>query len=265
MTKFKDKTAWITGATSGIGEELTYQLNAQQAKLIISSRREDELLRVRDHCKYPENVTIQILDLEKAETFPGIVETIIKKTGGVDYLFNNGGVSQRANAHETSLEVDRQIMEINFFGNIALTKALLPHMIERKNGHIVITSSVAGKFGFFLRSAYSASKHALHGFYESLRLEQLTNNIKVTLIAPGFVHTKMSQNALSGDGNKHGVMDLHQRKGLTATVCADKILEAVIKEKEEVVFGKKESFGVLLKRYLPGLFRRMIRKQSPTG
>lgn len=261
---FKNKVVWITGASSGIGEALAFQLSEGEANLVISSRRTTDLERVRAACKYPDRVEIIPLDLEKSGNFPQLVEGVLKRFGRIDYLFNNGGVSQRATALETKLEVDRKLMEINFFGNIALTKSVLPVFIQQQSGHLVITSSVAGKFGFFLRSSYSASKHALHGFYESLRLENLRHNIKVTLVCPGFVNTSMSQNALTADGKNHGKLDGYQKGGLTPGQCARKMLKAVKKGKEEVLFGQKEALAVYIKRFLPGIFTSLMKRRDPT-
>jgi short-subunit dehydrogenase len=179
-------------------------------------------------------------------------------------LFNNGGLSQRSTAAETTLEVDRRIMEINYFGNVALTKAVLPFMQQQKSGHIIAISSVAGKLGFFLRSAYSASKHALHGFYESLLLEEEKNNIYVTIACPGKINTNISINALNASGNTHGVMDHNQETGMPVEECVSQLLKAVASKKKEVLIGNKEILAVKIKRLFPTLFWKIIRKQSPT-
>lgn len=263
MNIFENKVVWITGATSGIGEELAYRLSESNSKLVLSARRKEELLKVREKCANPPNVLILPLDLEKSENFEELAKTVVEHFGGIDYLFNNGGISQRSNVEDTSLTTDRRIMEINFFGNIALSKAVLPYMISAKKGHIIVTSSVAGKFGFFLRSSYSASKHALHGFYETMRLEQLENNIKITLLVPGSVRTNMSPNALTGEGAKHGKQDRMLEEGMTVDYCVRHILKAVRKNKEEAVFGNKEPLAVLIKRFLPGIFTGIMAKRKP--
>ena len=180
MSTFENKVVWITGASSGIGKELCVQLSRAGAKIILSARSLESLEKVRKELVNPEWHTCLVLDLEKTENVSTLFATILEKYSTLDYLFNNGGLSQRSEVHETELEIDRKIMEINYFGNIVLTKAVLPHFREKKSGHIVVTSSIAGKFGFFLRSAYCASKHALQGFYESLALEEEKNNIFVT-------------------------------------------------------------------------------------
>lgn len=264
MQNFRNKVVWITGASSGIGEELAYAFSKAGAQLILSARRATELERVKKACSPENKIMILPLDLEKQEEFPVLVSKVVLEFERIDILVNNGGVSQRGNAAETSMEVDRKIMEVNYFGNIALTKAVLPIMKQQGYGHFVIMSSIAGKFGFFLRSAYSAAKHALHGFYESLRLEEEKNGIRVTIVCPGKINTPISLNALSKDGTAHGVMDHNQETGMPADVCAIKILNAVSKNKEEVLVGGKEIKAVTLKRLFPKLFSRIIRKQSAT-
>jgi short-subunit dehydrogenase len=165
------KVVWITGASSGIGKAFVEYYHKKGCFVILSSRNLDALKDVVKGLDSNENTFVQALDLEKSDTFPEIVKSLIQQFGKIDILINNGGISQRGDASETALDIDRKIMEINYFGNIALTKALLPYFQKQKNGHIIVISSIAGKFGFYLRSAYSASKHALQGFYESLLLE----------------------------------------------------------------------------------------------
>ena len=263
MRTFKDKVVWITGASSGIGESLVRQLDAEGAKLVLSARNEEKLREVADGLENKNHLVLQ-LDLEHSENFDQRAAQVISKYGRIDLLINNGGISQRGEVMETPIEVDRKIMEINYFGNVALTKAVLPFMIKEKSGHILVVSSIAGKFGFFLRSAYSASKHALHGFYESLALEQESNNINVTIACPGKVHTNISVNALNPDGTAHGKMDHNQAAGISADQCAKSLISAIKSNRKEVLIGGKEINAVKLKRFLPKLFWKVIRKQSPT-
>ena len=184
----------------------------------------------------------------------------IEKCGPIDILIHNGGISQRSLVVDTRLEVDRRIMEVNFFGAIALTKLALPSMLSRQSGHIVVISSVMGKFGTPFRSSYAASKHALHGFFESLRAELWEQGIRVTMICPGFVRTNISINALKGDGSTFGSMDAAQASGMDPEVCAEKILRAIEAERNEVYMGGKEKLGDYLQRFVPDLFALIIRK-----
>lgn len=264
MDKFSDKVVWITGASSGIGKALAVEFARRGARIILSSRKLQELDTVKSTLHNSENHFAVPLDLGSGSSFTEETEQVIKHFGRVDFLFNCGGISQRSNASETQLDVDRKIMEVNYFGTIALTKAVLPIMQKQQSGHIIAISSIAGKFGFFLRSAYSASKHALHGFFESLYLEEEKNNIKVTIACPGKINTNISVNALTGDGKAHDVMDHNQETGMTAEECARQILKAVEKGKIEVLIGNKEIKAVTLKRFFPSLFWKVIRKQKAT-
>ena len=266
MTKISNNTVvWITGASSGIGEALTIAAASKGAKLIISSRRADELERVKQRCKHPEDVSIVTLDLADADSIAIKAEEAEKKYGKIDILINNGGISQRDKALNTSLDVDRRLMEINYFGTIALTKAVTPGMIQRKFGHQVVITSAVGIISTPLRSSYAASKHALHGFYDAFRAEHHADQLKVTLALPGFIKTNISVNALTGDGSTQGKMDHAQANGMTAEECADQILKAVEKDKEEVyIGGMKEVAGIYLKRFFPGLFSKMVRKMAVT-
>lgn len=265
MTHFEGKIAWVTGASSGIGKATCEGLAKAGAIVVLSARNEAQLQAVRKQLVNPEKHYILPLDLEQSADFPELATLVHQKFGRIDFLFNNGGLSQRSEAGETPLEVDRRIMEINYFGNIALAKAVLTYFRKQQSGHFVITSSIAGKFGFYLRSAYSASKHALHGFYESLALEEAKNNIFVTISCPGKINTPISTNALTSTGEKHGVMDHNQETGMPAEQCVNILLKAVSKRKKEVLIGNKEVIAVTLKRFLPGkMFWNIMKKQKAT-
>jgi dehydrogenase/reductase SDR family protein 7B len=264
MQNFQGKVIWITGASSGIGAELAKQCAEAGAVIVLSGRNQINLEQVRQKLPHPESHLIVPLDLEHSNNFKELAASVVGQVKRIDILINNGGISQRGTAFETDETVDRRIMEVNYFGNIALAKAVLPYMRNQGAGHIVVLSSIAGKFGFFLRSAYSASKHALHGFYESLMLEEEGNGIKVTIACPGKINTNISVNALNSSGESHGVMDHNQETGMTADECARIMLHAVLKGKKEVLIGNKEIKAVTLKRFLPALFWKIIRKQSAT-
>jgi len=256
LAKLKNKVVWITGASSGIGEALVYKLSEEKANLIISARRKEELGRVKNSCPSESQKNIHILpfDLCQIDSLKLITEAAVNFYGRIDILINNGGVSQRSLANETPIDIDRKIMEVNYFGTVALTKNLLPSMIENKGGHIVTISSILGKFGIPQGSGYCASKHALHGFFDTLRLEHWRDNIKITLVCPGFVNTKVSVNALTADGSKYEKFTKGQVKGMSPEVCARKIVKAIKQEKEEVVMGGSEISGVYVKRYFPRFF-----------
>lgn len=259
---FKDKVVWITGATSGIGEALAYEFAARGAKLVLSARRKEQLdavaLRAQD--KGAPEVMVQTLDLADASTLQPAADAVLARFGKVDALLNNGGISQRDLALNTPLEVDRRVMEIDFFGTVALTKAILPAMLENGGGHIGVTSSLVGKFGSPYRSAYAAAKHALHGFYDSLRAELHDQGLKVTIFCPGFIRTQISVNAVTGSGEKLGEMDDAQANGMPAEKCAAIMVRSMEKGKNEVYIGGREKMGIYVKRLFPNLFARIIRK-----
>lgn len=253
---------WITGASSGIGEASAKRFSQAGYRVILSARNEKELNRVKKECSHPESCAVLPLDLGESSSLAEKVGTAIGLFGQIDVMLHNGGISQRSLTKETLLEIDRRIMEINYFGTIALTKALLPHFNARNQGHFAVISSLVGKFGSPYRSSYAASKHALHGFFDSLRAEQYAQNLSVTMICPGFIRTQVSVNALTGDGSQLGQMDDAQAKGMSPEACADQIFEAIVGKKEEVNIGGKEKYYVLVKRLFPGLFSKLLRKAT---
>ena len=263
MEKFNNKVIWLTGASSGIGEALTYELaRSRGVRLILSARRKAELDRVKGNCpaEAQPNVRVLPLDLTQGDTLRLCAEAAVQLFGHVDILINNGGISQRSLVNETSLDVDRRIMEVNYFAPVALTKYLLPHFISRKSSHIVNISSLTGKFGTPFRSGYAASKHALHGFFDAVRAEHYKDNIRVTMICPGFIHTPITLSALTGNGTPLNKMDDAQYHGKPVSWCARKIVRAIARNKQEVYIGGREVMGVYVKRFFPLLFSRLIRK-----
>jgi short-subunit dehydrogenase len=196
-------------------------------------------------------------DLSDTTAIDKLVEQQYQIFGKIDFLFNIGGVSQRARIDETPLWLDRRIFEINYFGTIALTKAVLPYMIRQQSGHILATSSISGRFGFPLRSAYSASKQALHGFFETLYLENKRYNIRTSVIIPGRVRTSISIHALNAEGKEHGKLDDGQAKGISADRAAEIIIRGVLRNRREILVGKNELMLLHIRRYFPWLFFRI--------
>jgi len=258
------KIVWITGASSGIGEALVYQYYKAGDKLIISARNRDELFRVKSNCQNSFNVHVLAFDLSQTESLKVKAEEAIRIFGKIDLLINCGGVSQRGLALETDLATEQRIMNTNFWGTVNLSKAVLPNMIANDGGQIVVISSLVGKFGTELRSAYSASKHALHGYFDSLRSEVYDKKIDITIVCPGFIKTNVSINALTANGNNQGSMDGAQASGMTAEACAMEIVKAVTAKKEEVYIGGKETRAVLLKRFFPHIFSKKVRSAKVT-
>lgn len=263
--KIKNKNIWITGASSGIGRALAIEMSFFDTNLILSARNVEELNKIKEICeKNGSKCFVQSIDLGNSENILSASETVFQNFDRIDILINNGGISQRAFSYETDIEVDRKIMEVNYFGSIALTKAVLPKMIENKSGHILATSSIVGVFGFPLRSAYSASKHALQGFFETLYFELKKYNINSSIIIPGRIKTNVSKNALLKDGSTYGKMDEGQNSGISAEKCAKKIIKGIERNKKEILVGGKEIIMVFLKRKLPFIFNILANNVKPT-
>jgi dehydrogenase/reductase SDR family protein 7B len=258
---FADKVAWITGASSGIGESLVHQFVNQGATVIASSNDLPGLQKVRAECGNKSMMVHCVpFDLASTADIDKIVEQQINTFGKIDYLLNIGGISQRARIDETPMWLDRKIFEINYFGTIAISKAVLPYMIKKQSGHILATSSISGRFGFPLRSAYSASKQALHGFFETLYLENKKFNIRTSVIIPGRVRTSISLHALDSQGKEHGKLDAGQAKGVSPQKAAQIIVRGMLRNKREILVGKSELMMLHIRRYCPWLFFRIADK-----
>ena len=261
MPSIDGKTIWITGASSGIGEALTYLLDKRNCKLILSSRKEEELQRVKSNCQHQDTTHIVCLDLAAYETMPAIAAHVVTEHGPIDILVNNAGLSQRSLIAETEFEVYKKLMEINYLGTVALTKALLPHFIKNKSGHFVTVTSLMGKFGSPYRSGYCGAKHALHGFFDVLRMEHEKDHIGVTLICPGFVNTNVAKNALTANGASQNEQDMATQNGISAETLAKKMIRAIEKKKFEAYIGGKERFGVYL-RLFPKLLHNVVLRST---
>ncbi len=258
------KKVWITGASSGIGEEYAYAFARQGCYLVLSGRNNAELERVRDNCVGASGVEVLPLDLARHETFAPITAALLERIGYVDILVNNAGVSQRSMARDTHFDVDKFIIEVDLIGTIGLTKVVLPSMLARRSGQIVVTSSLMGKFGTPMRSAYAAAKHGLHGFFDSLRAELYREGIGVLIVCPGFIRTNVSVNAMTGDGSKQNTMDQTTGNGLHPSVVAAKMIHALRHDRQEIYVGGSEVWGVYLKRFFPKLFSKIVRKARVT-
>ena len=258
-----NKVIWITGASSGIGEAITYSLAKEGCKLIVSSRRVDELNRVRNNIKLnDEDILVLPIDLEQHQHTAEWVKHVIDKFNRIDILINNGGISQKGSALETDSAVERKIMDINYFGNVALSKAVAPIMREQKSGKIVTISSIIGRFGLPDLSTYAASKHALYGFYDSFRMELKDDNIKVLIISPGFINTNVAINAVKGDGDLVKENSPAMEKGMKTEVFAKKFISVLKSNKNHKHIGKKEIYAVPFKFFFPNTFYNLMYKMS---
>lgn len=262
---FSDKVVWLTGASSGIGKELAIQLAKKGARLILSARNKKKLEEVRKEAViFTKDVTVLPLDYAEEAQMTPAVQSAMAVFSRVDHLILCAGISQRSFIMDTRVEVYRKLMEVNYFGPIALTRALLPHMIDQKEGHITVISSVAGKFGTPMRSGYSASKQALHGYFESLHAEMYKHNIGVSILCPGYIQTEITLKSLIGDGSPYGKVDDSLEHGMPVQTCARKILKAIAAKKREVIIAQpREKTAVYLKRFLPGVLFTLVRKLNP--
>ena len=262
--KFAGKTLWITGASSGIGRAVAIELSLKRCHLILSSRNQEDLQKVALICeKNGSSTSVMPFDLGDPKAIESTTKIVLEREKQIHGLYHFGGISQRSYAHETSIDVDRKIFEVNFFGTIELTKNLLPSMILNGGGQIGVTSSIVGKFGFPYRSSYSASKQALHGFFESLRAENVSNNVLVSMIIPGRVKTNISVNALDKHGKIHNKMDEGQDKGLSVEKTARIIVKQLEKEKKEILVGGSELIMVHIRRFFPRLYYYLSTKVEP--
>jgi dehydrogenase/reductase SDR family protein 7B len=261
---FTGKTLWITGASSGIGRAVAIELSLKKCHLILSSRKKEELEKVALICEKNGSTTIVIpFDLGDSASIESAFKIVLEAEKQIHGLYHFGGISQRSYANDTSIVVDRKIFEVNFFGTIELSKKVMPIMIKNGGGQIGVTTSIVGKFGFPYRSSYAATKHALHGFFESLRAENILNNIRVSMIIPGRIKTNISLNALDKDGNTHNKMDEGQEKGLSAELAAKTIVKKLEKEKKEILVGGSELIMVYIRRFFPRLYYYLSTKVEP--
>jgi NADP-dependent 3-hydroxy acid dehydrogenase YdfG len=256
LESFQDKVIWITGASSGIGEALAHRFAATGARVVLSARREKELRRVQEDCvnggAAREHLLVLPLDVVDHEAMPGAVATVLDAFSRIDMLINNAGVSQRSFCLETDLQVYRDLFEIDVLGQIALTKQVLPVMVEQGGGRMVVTASVAGKVGVPLRTGYCAAKHAVMGFFDALRTEVAHLGIAVSTVVPGFIRTNVSSNALRGDGAATGQTDDDIAGGMEVSRCAEVIVDGLARGMDEIEVGEGDEMALLaLKRSKP--------------
>lgn len=246
---FADQVVWITGASSGIGEALAKAFAGSGARVVLSARNVAELQRVHGECLAagaPESKLLVLpLDVLDYDALPAAVAAVDAAFGRIDLLVNNAGTSQRSFCLETELQVYRTLFELNVIAQIALTKAVLPGMVARGSGHILVTASVAGKVGVPLRTGYCAAKHAVMGFFDALRTEVAHLGIKVTTIVPGFIRTNIGANALTGSGAPTGVQDADIEAGMDVTECATQMVKGIADGVEEIAVGSGPEMGLL--------------------
>lgn len=264
-TRFEN--IWITGASSGIGKALAVSFAARGANLVLTARRLDKLEEVKRECGLDgDRIFLLPGDLSELSSIPAMAKKAQEKFGSIDLLVNNAGLSQRSKVIDTDIKVYEYLLRVNVLASISLTKSVLPGMLERKKGHIAVVTSIAGKFGTPLRSGYAAAKHGLHGFYCSLRGEVRDDNIRVSIIVPGFVKTEISQNALMGNGDAYGKMDENQAFGQSPEDCARDIIKGLLGGKGEFYVGMngKAWMGLFLRKIFPGILDKLLSRVKVT-
>jgi dehydrogenase/reductase SDR family protein 7B len=262
MSKLNNLRVLITGASSGIGEALAVELNKRGAIVILCARNEEELKRVQSRLNNKVSSSTMVYDVTNFNTAQKVVDEVIRQYGGLDILINNAGISQRSLAQDTSFEDKKKIIDINVLGVMAITKASLSHIIQSQ-GQIVVMNSVMGKINTKYRSAYAASKHALIGYFDSLRLEVEDLGVNILTILPGFIATNITKNAV---GSTQDIIENSENnKGLTPGQFAEKAADAIESRKDEVYIGGfRERFAMIFKKFVPGLFNYFIKNQKVT-
>tara|TARA_Y100000996_G_scaffold408628_1_gene388022 strand:- start:268 stop:1065 length:798 start_codon:yes stop_codon:yes gene_type:complete len=262
MSYFKGKTVIVTGASSGIGEATAKEFLLQGAKVILVSRSESKM---RDSFKdFNQNsYSIHSFDLNKLDKIETFVNELVENEGPIDILFNNAGIGSQSLFKDTDLQVFHDIMHLDYFSVVYFTKAIMKHMIKQKNGHIVTNTSVAGLITSRERTAYSSAKFALHGFFDSLRIEVQKYNIKITLVAPGKVITSFGNNKLDADGMPFGKKNVAPPFGLSSKKTAKIILSAIRLKKRQVIISKWFDvawIGVYIHKFFPSLYFFLARR-----
>jgi len=256
-----DKTIWITGASSGVGEGMAKVFHREGAELILSARRASELERVRSECTGTGRITLVPFDIADATARDAAAEQVLQQVPRIDVLINNAGIGQRSLAIDTTPDVERRLMEVDYFGPVALARLVLPRMVEQQGGHLLVTSSVAGKHAVPMHTSYCAAKHALHGYFDTLRIEHLKDNIAVTLLVIAGIRSHVHERALIGDGSEYGRSEWGDNVGMSAETCAERVVEAILNREPEVLISIEEAKqALLLKDKDPQEFTRRMAK-----
>jgi dehydrogenase/reductase SDR family protein 7B len=252
---------WVTGASSGIGRAVALACLRRGDHVVLSARRAAVLAAVAAESGRPEAARIVPLDQDDLAGCAAAAREAWAAFGRLDVIVLNGGLSQRSLAIDTALDVDARLMRVNHLANVAIVKAILPDLLRQPAASIAVVSSLVGRIGSPYRTGYAASKHALHGFFDSLRAE-LPTHVSITMVCPGFVRTEVSVNALTGDGSALGTMDAAQAQGLAPERVAERALAAIAARRREVYIAGREGWAIPLQRFLPGVFARVLRRAS---
>ena len=256
---------WITGASSGIGLACALRYASRGEQLVLTALPGQELDAAAERCRAAGAARVETLpyDFSDPTGLPALCEAAWAFFDGLDVVYCNAGISQRTLVEDTSDAMIRKIMEIDFFAPETIARNVLPKMLAQGGGHIAVTSSISGKFGFPLRCAYSSAKFAVYGFFETLQAEYWHRGLRVTIVCPGRVQTAISMSALDKGGKPHGVMDPGQAGGISPERAAKTIVRAIDRGKREVLVGAGELTMVYIKRFFPGICARLVRRIKP--
>ena len=254
-----NKVAIITGASSGIGKALAYELASRGANVVLAARQYVVCCQIADDIRQKYNVeTLAIAtDVTDEASCESMVAQTIKKFNRIDILINNAGISTRALFNDSSLEVIQKVMDVNFWGVVYGTKHALPHILQQQ-GSVVGISSIAGHKGLPGRSGYCASKFAIQGLLDAIRVEHLPDNLHVLLACPGFTSSNIRNIALSSDGSPQGESPLDENKIMSAETCAKHIVDAIVSRKRDLVLTGQGKLAVFLSKWLPGFLDKKV-------
>jgi dehydrogenase/reductase SDR family member 7B len=258
-----ERVVWITGSSSGIGEALAKEYNDQGAFVVLSARREEVLNKVKSELKHPEHAMVLPLDITQFDTIDDKVAKVMAQCGKIDVLINNAGIDYKDWVRNTPLSIYQKVLDVNFFGNIAITLKVLPLMEQRGVGHIACVSSVNGVLSDKCSSAYSAAKHGLHGFYDALRAES-PDGITVSMITPGYIRTDITVNSLNGNGHTFGEHSEASLKGMPPAKMAKYVVKR-LEKKSPLIFvgGYPERLAILIHDWCPTYFYKLARRLEP--
>lgn len=258
---YHNKTVIVTGASSGIGKYLVQHLASYNANIVLCARSEDKMKNIVSELKLTSDKYLIIkVDFSEKNDFSSIINQILNKFSSIDILINNAGIAQKSLIQETDEIVERKVMEVNYFAAINFTKALLPHFINKKSGQLVAISSILGEIGLPLVGPYCASKHAINGYFESLRYDIEKYNIDVSIIEPGFINTEITKKSLTGAGEVHNKDSVAQEKGMDANKCAFQILKQIKKKKRMAYVGGVETLMPKFAFFFPRIFHYLMKK-----
>ena len=269
---FQDQVVWVTGASSGIGEAMARDFVKRGARVILTARRVDRLEALARELngesanppKASPRAKVLPADLSDLDSLPDLANRAIALFGKVDVLFNNAGASQRGFVVDTPFQIEHHMIKLDLLSPIALTKALLPHLVTRKSGRIIVTSSLMGDLELPGNATYACVKHGLNGYFYSLAFELKSLGILVQVLQPGFVKTEVSMSAITSTGERHGKMDSTHENAMTADVFSRRVFPKIESGKTSIYVAGIEGLAVILRHWCPGLYRFVVSKVAKT-